>query len=102
MTFKEQHGLSVREAAERFNIHFNSVQRWSKSIEAKACGPKRGVGRKLDRSALAQHVQQFPDTYMAERADHFGVARFTLWHALKQVGVSRKKNLGTPKGKYTE
>ena len=102
MTFKEQHGLSVRETADRFGIHFNSVQRWSQRLVAKPCGRKAGVGLKLDRNALAQHVQLFPDAYITERAEHFGVARFTIWHALQQVRVSRKKNVGTSEGKYTK
>jgi transposase len=102
MGFKEQHGLSVREAADRFGIHFNSVQRWSQRLTAKPCGRRLGLGIKLDRAQLAQHVATHPDAYIAERAAHFGVARHTIWHALQQMGVSCKKKLGTPKGKYTK
>lgn len=102
LEIKEREGLSIREVAERFAISTRTVQNWMKCMGWQPCGRKAGVGLKLDRAQLAAHVQQFPDAYIAERADHFGVGRHTIWHALQGLKVSCKKNLGTPQSKYTK
>jgi transposase len=102
LEIKHQEGLSIREVAERFALSTRTVQNWLQRISYLPCGRKASRGLKLDRAALSQHVAAHPDAYIAERAEHFGVARHTIWHALQGLKVSCKKNLGTPEGKYTK
>jgi transposase len=101
MTFKEQHGLSVRETAERFDLSPTTVQAWIKRLEAHKPGRPLGRGDKLNRDGLRVYMMNHPDAYQQEVASHFGVGRFTVWHALQQIAWSCKKNVGTSKGKYT-
>jgi transposase len=102
LEIKHREGLSIREVAERFELSTRTVQNWLQRVACLPCGRKRGVGLKLDRAALAQHVAAHPDAYIAERAEHFGVGRHTIWHALQGLQVSCKKNVGAPQGKYTK
>jgi hypothetical protein len=44
-------------------------------------------------AALAQHVAQYNDMYLAERAAHFGMSINGIWMALKRLDTTRKKNV---------
>jgi transposase len=101
LEIKHREDLSIREVAERFALSTRTVQNWLQRITFLPCGRKAGVGLKLNREALAQHVATHPDAYITERAEHFGVARHTVWHALQGLKVSCKKNVGTSEDKYT-
>jgi transposase len=101
MAVKAAEQLSVRDVAERFGIHFNSVQRWSKRLEAKPCGPKQGF-RTLDLAKLHDFYARNKDAYQAEAAAHFGVGRATIWRGIQRLRWSHKKNVGAPQSKYTK
>src|SRR5512144_848042 len=81
------------EAARRFRVGQASVYRWLSANHPTAYrkpGPRRA--RKLDRAALVLNVARHEDWTQAERARHFGVSRFCIWHNLHRLKVSRKKN----------
>jgi len=71
-----------------------SVYRWVQSdgLSYKRPGPKGS--HKLDREALRRHVEKHDDLTQAERAAHFGVSRHCIWHALRKLELTRKKNDG--------
>ena len=83
-------GGKVTEAARLFGIHRQTLHQWlrAKDLRPKVCGPRR---RKLDKQALAAHVRDYPDAYLRERAEHFGVHVNAIWVALRGLDI-RKKN----------
>ena len=49
----------------------------------------------IDLEKLAENVEQHPDWYQKERANHFGVSQPSIWAALKELHISHKKNAQT-------
>ena len=47
--------------------------------------------------ALKKDVEEHPDNFIYERAEHFSVSPSGMCYALKRLGVSRKKTLKHPK-----
>jgi len=88
--FVEQGG-SKAAAARRFQVSVWCVQDWCQRphLAPKRHGPRR---RKLDRQALRQHVAQYPDATLKERAQHFGVQINAIWVALQCLKITCKKN----------
>ena len=87
---KEKQSLTFEETSELFGISIRSLQRWSVRLEPHQ---KRTVNpRKLERSALAQDVLDYPDDYQWERAERFGVCGWAIGAALKRWAITRKKN----------
>jgi len=86
-----QGGGSKAEAARRFEVCRSCVYHWLKrdSLEPKQHGSRR---RKLDRQALARHIQEHPDLLLRERAAHFGVRMYSIQYACQQLRLSHKKN----------
>jgi transposase len=84
-------GGSKAEASRRFEVSVWCVQDWFKREEL---GPKKYERRKigkLDWQALSQDVSASPDSLIRERATRFGVHKNTVWYALQQMKISRKK-----------
>ena len=46
----------------------------------------------MDMEALKQDVQKYPDAYLKERAERLRVSHNCVWHALKRLNVTYKKN----------
>ena len=88
-------GGSKAEAARRFQVGRASVYRWLSQEDAlsyKRPGPRRS--HKLDWAALRSHVEEHDDLTQKERARHFGVSYYCIWHAMHKMGLTRKKNDG--------
>lgn len=82
--------LSLSKVALRFGIGKQTVYNWTKRIDEKKKRIK--VCKKLDMEALKLDIEMYPDAYQIERAQRFGVTQMGIWHALKRLGVSYKKN----------
>ena len=91
---KKQENLTYLETAERFRVGIASLMRWAKRIEP--CMKRNKPATKINRQALEQDVQQYPDAYQYERAKRLGVSKSGVWWALKRLGICRKKDAGTP------
>jgi transposase len=52
--------------------------------------PAQTRQRKLDKAALAQHVEKHPDALLRERAAHFGVTTGAIWTALRKIKIVKK------------
>jgi len=89
LSIKKPEQLTFSETANRFGVSQASIVRWSKNVESKRTRNKPTV--KLDWEALAQEVEEYPDSYQYERAARFGVSRQGLAYALNQLKISRKK-----------
>ena len=86
-------------AAERtFSVSRRTIYNWLEAEDALAYqkpGPKGP--RHIDYDALQQHVADFPDSTLAERAEHFGVSKYGIFYALSKLNITRKKRRGLTK-----
>jgi transposase len=88
-------GGSKAEAARVFNICRCTVYAWiALPADHQVRRPGRRVGehRRWDMNALRAGVAQRPDRLLREWAEDFGVTKNTISVALKQMGITRKKN----------
>ena len=85
-------GGSKASAERTFGISRRTIYNW---LEAKTPltyekpGPKGP--RHIDYDTLEQHVADFPDNTLAERAKHFGVSTNGIFYALSKLNITRKK-----------
>lgn len=83
-------GGSKVEAARIFGVGRDTIYRWLSADDISPC-PAKTRNRKLDKLALAKHVEEYPDMILRERAAHFGVRINAVWVALRKLRI-RKKN----------
>ena len=97
LSVKEKENLSFRKAAKRFGVGVASLMRWSKN--PKPLMTRNKSATKIDMKALKKDIQDNPDSYQYERAQRFGVTQNAIWHAMKRLNVSCKKNSQASKGR---
>jgi len=80
-------------AAERtFRVSRRTIYNWLEAEDPFACEKPGSKGpRLIEDDALRQHVAEFPDHTLAERAKHFGVSTNGILYALKKLNITRKK-----------
>jgi len=86
-------GGSKVEAAQRYQVGIRSVFYWLKQgrdHKYKKLGPRNSF--KLDRKKLVQLVEDNPDMMLKELASELDVSINAVFHSLKLLGYSRKKN----------
>ena len=67
-----------------------------KGLGTKKLEPQKNrckAGTKLDMAGLKEDMIMYPDAYQYERAQRLGISPMCIWHALRRVGVSYKKNI---------
>lgn len=96
LSVKEKEGLSFAKTAERFCVGLASVVRWSQKPEPQTNRYKPPI--KINMEALKQDILLYPDAYQYERAERLHVSATGIWHALKRLGVTYKKNSSTSQG----
>ena len=85
-------GGSKVAAKQIFGVSRRTIYNWLEAEDPLASekpGPKGP--RTLDYDALQQHVADFPDTTLAERAKHFGVSTNGIFYAFSKLNITRKK-----------
>ena len=87
---KDGEGLTFERTSFRFHISIRAWWRWQQRIEPQTHHQKKS--RMIDLEKLAENVEQYPDWYQKERANHFGVSQPSIWAALKELHISPKKN----------
>jgi transposase len=97
LKIKTKEQLTLKETSERFRIGIASVSRWMKHLAPKTTRNKPAI--KIDREALKRDLERYPDAYQYERAKRFGVTSQGIWHALKRLGVTYKKNSTASQGR---
>lgn len=93
-------GGSATQAVIVFQVSLRTVHLW-KAQGSQYRQPRMGGplgSRKFDRAVLAEMVKQEPDLLLKEMAQRLGVAINTVHHALKCMGISRKKNAAVRSG----
>lgn len=84
-------GGSPDDAAQLFKIGRSTIYRWLGAPDLHP-RPAKERKRKLDKTALAAHVREFPDLLLRERAAHFGVTVNSIWSALKKINLADQKD----------
>ena len=87
---KEKKGLTFEQTSDLFDVPIRTLFRWRQRLEP--CTRRNKPATKIDMQALAEDVNQHPDAYLAERAQRLGVSSSGIWHALRRLNISRKKN----------
>lgn len=83
-------GGSHAVAARLFKVTPRTIYNWHQrqSLEPKKHGFRR---RKLDKKLLAQHVRDYPDALLRERAAYFGVRVNSVWVAKRALRIVKKR-----------
>jgi putative transposase len=86
-----EQGHSVEETAALFQVSPATIYRWRQrpSLAPTVVAQRR---RKLDPQALRQHVRDYPEARLKDRAKHFGVHPSAIGHALKRHRITVKKS----------
>lgn len=85
-------GGSKADAERTFGTSRRTIYNWLEAenpLTSEKPGPKGP--RSIDYDALRQHVADFPDKTLAERAKHFGVSKNGIFYALSKLNITRKK-----------
>jgi transposase len=90
LAVKKKEALSFAKAAKRFDVGLASVVRWSTNIVPKKSRNKPAT--KINMQALQKDIVTHPDAYQHERARRLGVSKNGIWHALRRLKVTYKKN----------
>lgn len=94
---REEENLSLEEVSKRFKVGVATVFRWTKSLEP--CLKRTKPATKINMEALKYDIETYPDSYQYERAERFGVTQMGIWHALKRLNVTYKKNSKSSQGR---
>ena len=92
LKYIESGGTKVS-ASQRFSISRGVIYQWLRAedpLTYQKPGPR--APRVLDPTALEQHVLDFPDQTLSERARHFQVSKSSVWYGLRKLGYTRKKS----------
>ncbi len=87
-------GGSKTAAKRTFGVSRTTIYNWLEAEDPFACekpGPKGPWHWHIDYDALQQHVADYPDSTLAERAQHFGVSTNGIFYALSKLNITRKK-----------
>ena len=93
---KEKYDLTFEQTSERFAVPVRTLFRWNKQLEPRTTRNK--PASKVPMDLLMKDVNDYPDSYLWERAQRFNVKLETIFYALKRLGVSVKKNTQAPQG----
>ncbi|WP_352338416.1 IS630 transposase-related protein [Psychrobacter sp. 16-MNA-CIBAN-0192] len=85
-------GMNIREAANFYQLSTSSIH----SLVPQKTRNKAPT--KISSEALLKDVKQHPDDYLYELARRFNYSKTGMYTALKHLGISQKKDLGTSKG----
>ena len=94
LAYREKHHLTIKEVAAHFKIGSATVSRWVSRIDP--CRTRDKPALKIPDEVLLQDIADYPDDYQYERARRLGVSDSGIWHALRRLKVSHKKNAGAP------
>jgi DNA-binding XRE family transcriptional regulator len=96
---KRKH-YSIRKLAEKYDLSPQTIQKWEKGILP--IGKRNKPNIKLNLDVLIEDVKKYPDAYQYERAKRLGVSETCIFHNLKKLGISYKKNTKAPKSRRRE
>jgi transposase len=84
-------GGSKAAASRDFKVSLWCVHNWC-SRENISAKPHPNRVSKIDMKKLSRDLQDRPDAILRERAIEFGVTEQAIWHGLKRLKATHKKN----------
>lgn len=85
---------NISQVAQAYQISGNTLYLWIR-LKAQTGNLNHQVkgqnATKLNSQKLAEYVQQHPDAYLHETAEHFHCSKSAIFYALKRMGITRKK-----------
>jgi transposase len=95
LEFLSKPGNTLKKTAEVFSLSTNTLSNWKRLRKTTGNLEKKKAEipqKKINLEELKQILQQTPDKFQRELAEHFGVVRSSIYGALKKLGFTRKKN----------
>jgi transposase len=93
LKIKAKEKLSYIAVAKRFMLSKTTVFDWCRKLEPQKNRDKKAT--KIDRDALQNDIEQYPDSYCYERAERLGASATGIRDAQYRLGVTYKKNQKT-------
>ena len=88
-------GMTYVQAAEFYSLSPTTIQNWKRRVHSKTTRQTKPY--KIPDNVLLNDVKEYPDDYQYERARRLNCSKTGIYHALKCLGISQKKDLGTSK-----
>ena len=88
-------GMTFAGASEFYNLSPTTIQNWKRRVQSKATRQTKPY--KIPDDVLLNDVKEHPDDYQYERARRLNCSKTGIYHALKRLGISQKKDLRTSK-----
>ena len=88
-------GHTYKELYEAFKIYPSAIAEWRRlQAETGSLQPqyRETRSRKIDKDELRRAVEERPDAYLSEPAEPFGCTEQAVFHALKKMKITVKKN----------
>ena len=91
-----EEGHNMNQTAAVFKVHISTVIRWVEQY--KKTGDvknkiRKPVNKKINPQELETYVQEHPDAYLKEIAQHFGCCPAAVLRRLRKLGITRKKRV---------
>ena len=88
-------GMTFVQAAEFYNLSPTTIQNWKRRVHSKITRQTKPY--KIPDDVLLNDVKEYPDDYQYERARRLNCSKTGIYHALKRLGISQKKDTGASK-----
>ena len=88
-------GMTIREASVFHGLSTSTIHSWQQNLVPKT--ERNKAPTKIPDDALIEDVKRYPDDYNYERARRLSCSKTGIFNALKRLGISQKKDLGTSK-----
>ena len=91
----KQEGHTLKQLQEAFGIPSETYYDWKKKLENGHYDVKikRGRKRKIDKEELKRLLEEKPDAFLWELAEHFDCTPTAVFYALENLDITRKKNI---------
>ena len=88
-------GMTFVQAAEFYNLSPTTIQNWKRRVHSKITRQTKPY--KIPDDVLLNDVTEHPDDYQYERARRLNCSKTGIYHTLKRLGISQKKDTGASK-----
>ena len=96
LSYYDKGGVTQSQVSEIFGVALKTLSNWIRLRKAgdfsRRFGQKKKGAVKIDEEALQKYIQEHPDAYNREVAEHFGVHPTTIHYARTRLGRTSKKN----------
>jgi len=91
----KQAGHTFEQLREAFGIPSATYYDWEEKLDSGYYEReiKRERKRKIDKEELKRDVEKRPDAYLRELAEKYGCTESAVFYALKELNITRKKDL---------